>query len=325
MTDANGKSSEATAPGAGVGPDEAVTEEPQEATPDDGPVGLWATGRAGYQQSGYSEPHTLPGQPVHGGQARRQGTWRSAGYRSSGARATIAIVLVALASVVDVASALHDVSGLGLLDQLVAGTVTDDVAASYDGIRGGLAQLFLFVYIASAIAVLRWLSRVVDNTPPLTGSTPIRSPREAIGWWFVPIASLVVPYQIVGDTSERLDPEGRGLGSLRIAWWLCFIGSSFLAAPVNALIQSDSIEGIKAMLAFSAASSLVTAVSGALLIVLVRRVERFSQLRVSRIAQAPAISPGGAPLSDPTSDQREHSVVVATADGPTAPPPPPAA
>ena len=116
------------------------------------------------------------------------------------------------------------ISELSLIDRIIAGSATESDVASLLRSADSLGSLSTVVMITSAIAVFAWLSRTVEIVPPLGGGTPRRSPREAIGWWFVPIASFFIPYQIVRDVYRRLETPTRRRGDGAIlAWWLLFI------------------------------------------------------------------------------------------------------
>jgi hypothetical protein len=304
---------------------------------DDGPVGLWASGKARYQQPGYSGAawHPLAGVPAGD---QRQGTWLSSGYRSSATRATLSITLVAVAVAGNVLVGVEDILGIVLVGDVASGGGSTAALELVAAVAGTLSPLVLLTYIASGVAFVRWLSRTVDNVPPLTGLTPRRSPRGAIGWWLVPIAYLFIPYQIVTDTSRRLDPQGRPTGAIHIAWWLLFIAGLVQSRIAAQLVTAGAdVEMIQFSMVVELMASLATAVSGILLIVIIRRVERFSATRAAEIALRPLpylggpshagpVQPtpgwGGASVAADTA--REHVVVSASADGPAMPPPPPA-
>lgn len=62
----------------------------------------------------------------------------------------------------------------------------------------GLLQITVF--IATAIFFLIWLYRVYGNLRSLGASTVEYTPGWAVGWFFVPLANLVIPYKIVHET-----------------------------------------------------------------------------------------------------------------------------
>jgi hypothetical protein len=114
-------------------------------------------------------------------------------------------------------------------------TLSLDVADTYDAVGVVLAVVWGISMIAQIAAILAWLSRSVDNLQPLTGQRPISSPRMSILWWFIPIANLWQPFRIIRDLREKTarGPVGAGLV---LAWWLLFLGTSFL----NVFVQGSA-------------------------------------------------------------------------------------
>jgi len=293
--------------------------------PDDGPVGLWATRQARYQQAGYSEPLFHPAQPVvAGAPPQLQGTWRSAGHRSSNVRAMVLMACLAGTMLINAAYSAMTLASLGMLDPAAEEISLDALGLL---LAAGTVSLFGAVgYYATAVALMAWLSRVVDNVPPLTGWTPRRSPREAIGWWFVPVASYVVPYQIVRDTVDFLERPQRVSQGLVSAWWACFLVSIFGTILANAITgASVTVGDFRTAILFELVPDVALLVSGVLLVAIVRRVERASVGHVTQVAMRPAqgdasMAPVAPPVDEPA---RERVIVTASADGPAAPPPPP--
>ena len=247
---------------------------------DDAPVGLWATGRTRYQGG---STHT-PGSRDH----LPQGTWRSGGYRSSRRRSWRAVGMVGAVILGYAAGVAVDLWGFTLLAAAEAGTLTVAQGADYDGLVATVAGLTAALYVVSALFFLAWLSRLVDNTPPLTGRTPVRGPRQAIGWWFVPLAFLFVPYGIVRDTMEELAPVGRSAGRIVLAWWLLFLASNVTSSLTTALTRNaTTLDDLRVSLVASALQESAALASGVLLIVVIRTAERWSEARATALrAQA---------------------------------------
>jgi hypothetical protein len=196
----------------------------------------------------------------------------------------------------------------------------------------------------SAIALLAWLSRAVDNVYWLTARAPRHSPREAIGWWFVPFANLVVPYRIVNETAEDMGAPS-STKNLIIAWALLYVGTGFATRLITAT-PPDTIPELRSLTVWLVVLVVLQVVAGCLLLVVVERVERAAQrLARGEAVSAPQAAPAqpvapswagdGAPVSPapgdpvdphtPDVDARVLEQVVASPGGPAAPPPPPAA
>ena len=102
--------------------------------------------------------------------------------------------------------------------------------------------------VLAAIAVLAWLSRVVDNIPALTGKTPVDTPRAAIGWWFVPFANLAIACDIDRDAWARLAtrPEERR-ATVVYAWWLIWIAGLVADRLLGVLPFPNTVAGFDQM------------------------------------------------------------------------------
>lgn len=255
-----------------------------------------------------------------------QGRWRSAGYRSSSRRGTAVVGLVAATVIADLAGVALDVQGLGLMDAAASGELGQEEAAAFDNTYGLVGMIQLAAYIASAVAVLAWLSRVVENVPPLTGQVPRRSPREAIVWWFVPVANYVVPYQIVGDTVRRLCADGGGLArSLLPIWWIAWVAAN-LVGNVLWRLPSETIDQLRQLYVLTAISDAASVVAGILLILIVRAIEQGSEARAASLGLGGANVPEGPPRPgtrpQPIPPEQAVEKLLADAGGPMEPPSP---
>lgn len=249
-----------------------------------------------------------------------EGTWVSPGYRPSGLRGTVAIALIGAAVAANAVGLLLALRGLGLLDAAEAGTLTDNAAIAFDDLNSKVGLLGLALYLASAVAFVAWLSRVVENLPPLTGHTPRRSPREAVGWWFVPFANWWVPYQIVADAVRRLrSNDGDRSVSLLAPWWAMWLVGIITGSVVGRL-PTETIEALRAMFIVAVISDGATAVAGILLVLIVRAVERRSDARARALGLGPGAQPAWpqaaqAGLLDPMTDVPGGAVAVEIVDG----------
>ena len=136
-------------------------------------------------------------------------------YRSAARRAKVAIWLLAGTSAILVASFV-----LGITTRDAAGV--DEIARS--SALSSLSALAFYAFIATAGAFLAWLSRAIDNLPADVQRQPGTTPRWAIAWWFIPIANLGMPYEVVRNLRQSLTGEDpRRHPPLLLAWWFCFV------------------------------------------------------------------------------------------------------
>lgn len=146
----------------------------------------------------------------------------------------------------------------------------------------GAENAYMALMVLSAIALLAWLSRVVDNVPALGGGKPVIGPRGAIVWWFVPIAFLVQPYRIVADAWRRLGSRAGGASDLIVlAWWLLWLGAGVASRLVTST-SPQTMEELRSMIRGESVALSGSIVAGILLMIVIWEIER----RVAARAQA---------------------------------------
>lgn len=267
-----------------------------------------------------------------------QGTWQSPGYRSGTTRSRVAILFVALTTLGYAAQSVIGFGGFGLLNSAAAGTLTDAQAAAYDDLSIQVGMLTLIVYIASGIAFLAWFSRMVENVPPLTGWVPRRTPRAAIGWWFVPFANFWIPFTIAREALRRLDPGSRSLAArLAVAWWgLYLVGDTVSRLSGQLSQRMETLDEIRGVIAVSLAATVMLTVAGCFLVIVIRGTEEIGRRRAAalgigasgapewpEIAYALAGQPAETAATRSLPEAAAPVTSVASADGPAEPPPPP--
>ncbi len=221
-------------------------------------------------------PYTVPGSPSSGFPPARphsEGTWHSPGYQRARTRARwvkAMYVLAALASLWELALALQ---GYSIMDRASSGDFASDAEVTTLINSGDSADgLFVLAAILTAVALMAWLSRSIDNVPPLGGGVPHDSPRWAIGWWFVPIAFLWKPYTVVRETWDRLAPVERAAGgALVVSWWIAWIvggvGSRVAAIMMNAnSLTIDDTKTVFSVMSLAYLALVVSAVCGFLVV-----------------------------------------------------------
>jgi hypothetical protein len=248
------------------------------------------------------------------GVPRPEGSWRSPGYRAAGTRAQFAIFLLAVSAVVAAVTAvLAGILVVQLTDFRAGSARGSDVAQTLDLLDAayGLAALLV---LPTAFAFLAWLSRSVDNAPPLGAGTPETSPAASIGWWFVPFANLVMPYRIVRDLLDRLAVPWLQPGRVAVlSWWLLFIIGYLLRSTATAatrlqtrtldeLVDRTTAAGVLA--ALGSVLLVSSAVEGIRIVREIQKRAEFREAYLGRAAPGPwaqAGMPGayGAPVSAP--------------------------
>jgi len=130
------------------------------------------------------------------------------------------------------------------------------------------------------VLLIIWMWRVAKNAE-LTGRTQPRfGPGWAIGGWFIPLASLVIPVLVMQDLWRASDPAvprgdpvwRRRPGSALVGWWwaaylvatLRFVssGNAETRAQLHHLRATDSIAAVGSLVAIAAAILLIKVVRG---------------------------------------------------------------
>jgi hypothetical protein len=153
-----------------------------------------------------------------------------------------------------VLSALRDKTYTDI-DALIASAKVSDNLMRTQGIADFLLQLFLYAVIG------RWIFRAAWNVRHLAATVPTISPGMAVGWYFIPFASLVMPFRamreiwqgsLLADGSASSKDAAQRDGILR-SWWALYLITSFIGnALLRLAVQDDS--SVDSLLVKNAAS-----------------------------------------------------------------------
>lgn len=119
------------------------------------------------------------------------------------------------------------------------------VAAAPDARRPAITQLKLTALVGTGILWLVWLRRAYRNLA-LVGSKRSRfTPRQAVGYWFIPFVNLVRAYQVMKDLwlrSESMNDrdayDDLPAPALLSGWWAMSLTWGVLEPVVAATAQS---------------------------------------------------------------------------------------
>lgn len=112
-----------------------------------------------------------------------------------------------------------------------------------------LATFKPLTFVLTVIFFLIWLNRANKNLPALKADNLEFSSGWAVGWWFIPFANLVKPYQVVKEIWIQSDPDfDANLQFLSSsvsapfyinAWWTLWIISNISANFINRINPTD--------------------------------------------------------------------------------------
>ena len=222
-----------------------------------------------------------------------QGGWRSPGYRSGARRARWALLAVGLATAGYGAQAVVAAVGLPVTAAARAGTLSVEQSSTYAAATSVVGVVAIVTFVPSVIAFLAWFSRWVENVPPLTGQVPRRSPRTAIGTWFLPIANLGLPYAITRDTLDRLDPDRRSAASrLVAAWWLTWLSANMLASFASGMSRTaQTPDGVQTAAVLTLVAMLLATVNGVCALGMIASANALSRSRAAALGLGDAVGP----------------------------------
>lgn len=109
---------------------------------------------------------------------------------------------------------------------------TDPVILSYDI----LCLAYMATLVIAGLVTLMWMSGATRNTLAVRPGLKM-SQLGAVGWWFVPVASLYKPYQYIRDiwVTAKGTPGRRGASSEQplAIWWFTFLGGNIISSVVS--------------------------------------------------------------------------------------------
>jgi hypothetical protein len=131
------------------------------------------------------------------------------GYRSSRvlSRWLVGTLLLGLALTVATESgnALVALRHPRLLDPEVEFTGPGELTVALGLLLGSVAAVLVFVLCVVLFCV--WVHRAIRNAAALGARAMEFTPGWAVGWFFVPFANLVKPYQVVREIYQASDPD----------------------------------------------------------------------------------------------------------------------
>ncbi|QYJ98319.1 DUF4328 domain-containing protein [Shewanella alkalitolerans] len=131
-----------------------------------------------------------------------------------------------------------------LLMDYISGDYISEAQAVADGEANDMRQLvvgvlYLLVFIASGVLILKWIYRANFNARQLGATDMNFTPGWSIGYFFIPIFCIWKPYQAMNEIWQAShDPENwslSGFNSSISLWWLLWIVSNALGQVVYRL------------------------------------------------------------------------------------------
>jgi hypothetical protein len=178
-------------------------------------------------------------------------------------------------------AAIIAVSAYALLKALMAvmlfGAGPEDLAVAFVSL-GYVAALFI-----SYVLVGWWIYRTNSNAHVFSGAMTI-TPGWSVGWFFVPFANLIMPYQGVKEVwQESHEFAGRHaeMESPLLGWWWGLWIAMNIATNIASFSGAFTLDPSPNALYLNLAAAALSVGASAALILLIRRLD-VAQLAASR-------------------------------------------
>lgn len=213
-------------------------------------------------------------------------------YRSAKTLSLLAIAGLALTIVCKI---LGSLIGIGQV-------VSPDYTFKLDGnsnssvwlLAQGIVALLQFpVFIFTVVFFLIWLNRANKNLEPLKASYTEFSSGWAVGWWFIPFANLVKPFQVVREVWRESDPEfdgDSGFLSSQVGaptymgfWWGFWIVSNIFENITSRVYDPDKLETVEISGYLFIISGIFSSIAAFLAIMVVRDITARQETRIKAV------------------------------------------
>jgi hypothetical protein len=172
----------------------------------------------------------------------------------------------------------------------------EDLGAMLLGLLYGLSALgFLGLHIAGVILFSTWIYRANVNTEALVSSGLEFTPGWAVGWFFVPLANLYKPYQVVTELYRASDPEAdpdywsiARVPAFLPVWWASYLGFNVVSNLKSGLVRGPSKLLLGGWLAFVQCALGLLAIG--MVVLITRSIRRLQEEKVRRSRAGEAVS-----------------------------------
>jgi hypothetical protein len=220
-----------------------------------------------------------------------------ASYRTASGRSRVTRALFIVYLVVAAVELVAFVSRIILLNNIQSGAAVSYADATFSDSFVRLtfyAELGMLILLA--IAFLMWLHRIVANNWSLAVQNTRWSPRAAVGWWFVPIASFVVPVRIVIEAWRCAEPKHeistfairalQRVPRIVVIWWVAWIAAELLGRVSYFVGKSgDPLTALRDSAIVSVVATAIEMIAAVLAIAVVTQLTRRQEARASLFAR----------------------------------------
>lgn len=222
-------------------------------------------------------------------------------YRSPRTLSLLAIGGLAVVGLCELAAAVVGVAQVAMPNTTFA---LDEVTefSTWLMIQSLIALVQTPVFLATVVVFLMWLYRTHSNLSLLRPMNLQFTPGWAVGWWFIPFANLVKPFQVMREVWWESDPvvddEPTFLSaSLHSAptymgfWWGLWIVANILSNVTARLFDPEDIASVTISGYMFTITGITFAAAAALAIIVVKDTTARQESRALAVAQLSRTEP----------------------------------
>lgn len=228
-------------------------------------------------------------------------------YRSAKNLSIFAIVGLGLIALLQVIAVIVGIGQLASPEMTI--DLDEPVETSLWLILQSFVALVQFpIYLATVVMFLVWLFRAHKNLQFLRPAALRFSPGWAVGWWFIPFANLVKPFQVVREVWWESDPEVEDDGPMFLSeslhsaptymgvWWAFWLLSNFLSNITSRVFDPDDMASVTISGYLFVLTGIATVIAAALAIHVVRDITARQEARASAIGETVGNEPPPPPM-----------------------------
>jgi hypothetical protein len=202
-------------------------------------------------------------------------------YRSPKSIGKVLRILLVVNIVLIFISMIGEIIAIGVYSDMTNAIPSDEESLMAEGLAGIADSLLLPVYFATVIVFCMWIHRIYKNLPLLGAKNLRMTPGWAVGWYFVPFANLVKPYQGMKDAWNAcsLDAEksflswGERSAPALIKWWWGFwlVSNSVSRSVFRTYMRAETTSELISAAKLTIFSDLIDLTLTVLVLILVKR------------------------------------------------------
>ncbi|MGE4183207.1 MAG: DUF4328 domain-containing protein [Limisphaerales bacterium] len=181
-----------------------------------------------------------------------------------------------------------------LLQRAADGTaVSEAEAAVSDSRQAFLGGLYFVVFMVTGVLFLRWTYLANRNARGLGATGMQFTPAWAVGWYFIPFATLWKPYQALKETFKASHPDfvenwrEAPHPTILSLWWALWLMANFIGqAVLRTALRAETIEELLVSSWITFLSDGLDLPLGVVVLVIVRKLQSWQSDKRQRIGRA---------------------------------------